>query len=200
MRLTHLTRDQYRVVPWRNGGGVTTEIAVRPAAPAEFVWRISIADVPSDGPFSNFAGFDRTLMLTDGMGLVLRHENRGEQRLDRPYRPVRFSGDWPTYATLIDGPTRDLNVITRRDSAQHAVTVLEGDGAHAHVSAADVLALLCLRGEGSGRADETRFALSAGETVLLDRDPDSVGLSLETAARDPSTVLVLVDIFVSGGA
>jgi len=182
------------MVPWRNGQGTTTEIVARPSAPAEFVWRLSIADIPNDGPFSSFPGFDRTLMLIEGAGLVLRHEGHGEQRLDEPFQPVRFSGDWSTYCSLQNGATRDLNIITRRDSARHCATVLNGVGTHVHESAADTIALLCLRGAAAGRADATPFGLNTGETVLVDSEAGSTRTRVEVEARNASMVVVLVDI------
>ena len=59
--------------PWKNGGGTTVEIAVFPAGAGfdGFDWRLSMADVVADGPFSAFPDIDRTLVLIDGPGLVL---------------------------------------------------------------------------------------------------------------------------------
>ena len=64
-RATILTASSYRRMPWKNGGGETVEIAVSPegAALSEFDWRISMATVATDGPFSIFPGIDRTLSI-----------------------------------------------------------------------------------------------------------------------------------------
>ena len=58
-----LRAPDYRVMPWKNGGGTTTEVAVSPegAGLDHFDWRISMARVEQDGPFSTFPGIDRTL-------------------------------------------------------------------------------------------------------------------------------------------
>jgi environmental stress-induced protein Ves len=62
----------YARMPWKNGGGQTTEIAVSAGASlADFDWRVSIAEINADGPFSAFAGVDRTLVLLSGAGVRL---------------------------------------------------------------------------------------------------------------------------------
>src|SRR4051812_41801439 len=87
----------YRVMPWKNGQGTTTEIAVHPlgAALDAFTWRLSIADLAASGPFSTFAGYDRILVQLEGAPMALAHEGRGEHRLTRLV-PHRFAGEWPT--------------------------------------------------------------------------------------------------------
>jgi hypothetical protein len=68
-----LTTADYRQTPWKNGGGRTTLLALHPPAAdfARFAWRASVADVATDGPFSEFAGVDRTLVLLRGAGMRL---------------------------------------------------------------------------------------------------------------------------------
>ena len=75
-------------MPWKNGGGTTAEIAAFPdgAGFNAFDWRISLAEVASDGPFSAFPGIDRTLMLVEGARLALDRRGRvarprGDRRL-----------------------------------------------------------------------------------------------------------------------
>ncbi len=57
-------------MPWKNGGGSTTELAIFPsdATLENFVWRLSTATVKTDGPFSHFAQIDRTLAIFIGCG------------------------------------------------------------------------------------------------------------------------------------
>ena len=63
--------DEYRRMPWKNGGGSTDEIATYPrgAGLDAFDWRVSIAHVASDGPFSRFPGVERTITLLEGAGM-----------------------------------------------------------------------------------------------------------------------------------
>lgn len=94
--------------PWKNGGGVTREIALS-ADDHGMIWRLSIADVESDGPFSNFEGLKRVLTVIEGEGLMLRHSGGViEARLGEP---VRFNGDVAIDCSLIDSAVRDFNLI-----------------------------------------------------------------------------------------
>ena len=110
--------------PWKNGGGITTEIAASPAGAGfgDFDWRLSIADVASDGPFSLFAGIDRTLTLIAGNGLVMTIDGGRPLTLTRTSPPLSFPGDVPVSAALVAGPIRDFNVMTRRGRYAHSVT------------------------------------------------------------------------------
>lgn len=101
-------------IPWRNGGGTTRQILARypEHGSPEFDWRISVADVEANGPFSAFAGIDRMLMLCQGAGMIVETDGQ-KHRLDR-HDMLRFPGEQSTSAYLVDGPTVDLNVMTRR--------------------------------------------------------------------------------------
>lgn len=110
-----------RITPWKNGGGSTTEIAIEPqvASLDQFNWRVSMARVESDGPFSEFSGVDRTLALVKGNGLALAIGDAAAVVLQRGSEPIRFAGDIPTSARLIAGQITDLNVMTRRKRFTH---------------------------------------------------------------------------------
>lgn len=101
--------------PWKNGGGVTYEIAAGPAGASlhDFDWRISTAVVAADGAFSQFEGVDRTLLLIGGGGMALQVGGR-TTILTAASEPLQFAGDAPTTARLLDGPVTDLNVMVRR--------------------------------------------------------------------------------------
>lgn len=107
--------------PWRNGGGVTRQIAAGPSGTDDFDWRVSIADVDRPGPFSAFPGVDRVITLLDGEVMVLA-TSAGEQRL-APLQPYAFSGEEAVDCTLPSGPTRDFNVMTRRGACSATVRV-----------------------------------------------------------------------------
>lgn len=104
------------LTPWKNGGGVTTEIAVDPpgAGFADFGWRVSTAVVASDGPFSLFPGVDRVLGVLDGDGLILEIEGEPPVRLAPDDPAHAFPGDRPTFGRLAGGPVVDLNFMLRR--------------------------------------------------------------------------------------
>jgi uncharacterized protein len=134
-----------RAVPWRNGGGVTREVAAEPADSAEFDWRISLAEVEASGPFSTFAGVDRCIVLLDGPAMTLTIEGV-EHRL-RPLEPLVFDGGSTTHCDVPDGPTRDLNVMTRRGRADAVVELRPLDAANElSLEPAEPLVLLAIEG------------------------------------------------------
>jgi len=118
-------RDLVRV-PWKNGGGTTAEVAAYPEGSTfdTFGWRVSMADVASDGPFSRFPGIDRTLILVEGEGIELDVEGI-VYPLDRATPKLSFSGDDITAGRLPSGPIRDLNVMTRRGRFRHRTRFVE---------------------------------------------------------------------------
>jgi environmental stress-induced protein Ves len=110
-------------MPWKNGGGATTEIIAAPAGASfdSFDWRISMARVATDGPFSQFVGIDRTLAVVKGNGLVLTIDDGSPVTLDQTSDPISFRGDARTSARLLAGEITDLNVMTRRSRFGHCL-------------------------------------------------------------------------------
>ena len=100
--------------PWRNGGGTTRELLAWPDA-NDWQLRVSVAEIETDGPFSAFPGIERAFAVLEGAGVVLALP-QGERRLDAQSRAVRFAGEAAPMCRLIDGPTRDLNLMARRDA------------------------------------------------------------------------------------
>jgi environmental stress-induced protein Ves len=101
--------------PWKNGGGVTRELVAWPNA-QDWVWRLSVADVASDGPFSRFEGVQRWFAVLSGAGVCLavgRLPKPSVHTLTPGSPPLVFAGDVPVSCTLIDGPTQDLNLMLR---------------------------------------------------------------------------------------
>ena len=125
--MRRLTAADYRRMPWRNGGGTTTEILVEPRDNAiagdRFHYRLSIADVASDGPFSRFDGYDRHIMLLSGAGMTLACGAHGRIELLAPFEPRSFSGDWEVRGSLVAGPVRDFNLIVDRARASSSLGV-----------------------------------------------------------------------------
>jgi environmental stress-induced protein Ves len=115
--------------PWKNGGGVTFDVLSFPEESSleTFAWRISIAEVASDGPFSLFPGIDRSTAILRGEGFRLAFgDGRMEElRLDAP--ALAYPGDVATDCTLLGGPVRDLNVMTRRGISRHRLRLVSGD-------------------------------------------------------------------------
>ena len=95
--------------PWRNGGGVTRALLVRPRGDRWQV-RVSVADVTVNGPFSRFPGVQRWFAVLDGSGVVLTVGST-EHRLDAGSDAFSFRGDVAVRCRLVAGPTRDLNLM-----------------------------------------------------------------------------------------
>ncbi len=108
--------------PWANGGGVTRVIATGrfSRSSADFDWRLSVADVSTSGAFSTLPGVDRVITLADGPGLLLTVD--GHEHTLEPFRPLSFAGEASTECHVVE-PTRDFNVMTRRDACAATVRV-----------------------------------------------------------------------------
>ncbi|MBB6405216.1 HutD family protein [Arthrobacter sp. AZCC_0090] len=125
---------ELRPEPWRNGGGVTRELASHPkAASAQdgaWDWRVSIADVGSAGDFSTFPGMERVITVIDGELLLLTVD--GEEHPLEKYRPFRFSGEADSSSALPTGDIRDLNVIARAGEFKGYTSIIELSKKRAH--------------------------------------------------------------------
>jgi len=163
---------------WRNGGGRTREIAAAPSARSvgAFAWRISVADIAQSGDFSSFPGLDRVLVLCRGSNMVLTVDET--EHLLQPFEMVAFPGEAESRATLLDGSTVDLNVMTRRGETSAQVSVCAVDGTtpiRSRSSATHVLVVIDgeLRCRGGGAAPAW---LSPFDTIVLDHTNDPVEL------------------------
>lgn len=195
--LRPLPAHDYRRERWRNGQGWTREILRWPETAEhtpgdtadDWDWRLSIAEIEQDGPFSVFPGVERELVLLRGQGVRLRFDDGEVREALPPHGRVRFAGERAVHGELIDGPTHDFNLMWRRDridaelwhrplvgsmvlfvepGEQWVAHVLAGhaqcSGEHARVrlAAADSLLL-------SADAQRGRFAIDGGGELLLIR-------------------------------
>lgn len=159
--IRHLKPSDYRQMAWKNGAGVTVEIAREPEAGERFDWRVSVADVVSDGEFSRFEGIDRVIIPIEGEGMELIHNGRPAVMV-RPLEPHPFDGDNETYCRLIGGAIRDFNLMTRRGRVFGSLKVIEGEQEIA------ARLLYCVRGSATVRSGVNSYALAAGETLIGD--------------------------------
>ena len=153
----------------KNGGGLTREIAVYPAGATmdAFTWRVSIAEVAQAGPFSCFAGVDRTLVLLNGAGIRL-HEGSRTKILKRQYDAAHFAGETSINASLVDGSTRDLNLMVRRGAARCQLEHWRAAGSHA--LDADTALIYCTKDSYRVSVDdEEPIALGEGDTILIEQ-------------------------------
>lgn len=119
-----LRADEYRRKRWKNGAGSTHEIAVAPEQPPP--WRLSVAAIDRDAPFSEFGGYDRTMIVVSGQGVVL-HFDGGSKASVGTLRPFAFPGERRVLASLVKGSTQALNVMTARTAYTHRVELAKLD-------------------------------------------------------------------------
>ncbi|MFJ8014351.1 HutD family protein [Streptomyces sp. NPDC096339] len=153
---------------WKNGGGVTREIAVFPdgADMDDFLWRASLAEVAADGPFSAFPGVDRTLTLAEGAGMDLVVGGR-RRLVEERFAPQDFPGDEPTDCRLLSGPVVNLNVMYRRGAVEAATAVVRGRLSRAVVSD-ETLLVVALEGAATVRVGRVPdLALAPYDAVLV---------------------------------
>jgi environmental stress-induced protein Ves len=179
-----LPATHHRRMPWKNGGGETVEIAVSPqgAGLDDFDWRVSMARVERDGPFSSFPGVERTIAILDGEGITLYVEGRVPLGLMRRFSPVTFPADVPTSCRLIAGPITDLNVMSRRGRVEHSVEPLFLDSElELDIVEADTL-LLCLDGALTAASDGFSERLALHDCLVWGGAPGMLQLSPHDAA------------------
>ena len=176
MTRTLLTPAQYRRMPWKNGGGVATDVATDEATDGE-VWRFGRTAIPVPGPFSDYTGYDRVQVLIGGRGLVLDGP-AGEIDLRMPFKVVRYKGEIPLTSRLEAGPVEVVNLIGLRAKVTVDMTLLDagtslqlGKGLHfayapieaAKVADRDLPADHCLRIEAAG---PTMLACGSGRVLV----------------------------------
>jgi len=125
----------YRRTPWKNGGGITVDIAdaYRAGAAAGgwegVIWRFGRTRIEQPGPFSDLGGFDRHLAVIEGEGLLLHPAEAPSLDVRQPFRPVRFPGEWRIESELTRGPVGVLNLLADRVLAETALTFHEAPAA-----------------------------------------------------------------------
>lgn len=186
-------------MPWKNGLGITIELAVSPARGSStlggFDWRLSIASVTTPGPFSSFPGVDRVLVVLQGEGMCLDHGPAGGRVELRPLVPHTFSGDWSTVSELPWGPIKDFNVMTRRDRVSSRVTVLNLTVEdHLELSASSTL-FYVIEGEVELIWGEDRAEAVEGELAWVESHNWGGARQLSVIPGRQGVVLLQVDLY-----
>ena len=188
---TFIPHECLRAAPWKNGGGSTMEIVISPpdAGLTEFDWRISLATITANGPFSSFPGIDRSLMLVDGDSVQLTLDGTRKVVLSAAQPMLWFPGEAAVEAQ-VKGPTTDFNVMTRRDRCRHQLEKITAPG---RLLRRSETTLLFVVGEGAvlARGGDQQFALARHDALLLDAD-DTREWQLDALQR---SALLRVDLF-----
>jgi environmental stress-induced protein Ves len=171
---TRVLRAAERVATaWKNGGGVTREVAAFPegAGLADFHWRVSLADVADGGPFSVFPEVDRIITLVRGAGMALTVDGV-ETTVGEPYRPFAFPGDAATDCRLLGGPLTDLNVMARRGRSSARIDIVgRADATTTELTGPATLVLLL---EGTASLHRSAIELGPLDAVLLTGEESEV--------------------------
>lgn len=171
----HLPASAARRVRWRNGLGWTRELHLAPD-PDAWTWRLSIAEIDQTAPFSSFPGVERVLVLLDGDGVRLDFGDGTSATLAQPWALHRFAGEQEVTGVLLGGPTRDFNLMWRRDAVDAQLELLPISGASSLAVAPKEEAVLHLL---EGRAQLGGVTLSPGDCAVLEAAPTSGTYALE---------------------
>lgn len=152
---------------WKNGAGWTSEILRMPDTD-DWDWRLSIAEIETDAPFSAFPGVERELVLLSGNGLRLRFEDGAVHALMPPHDRLRFKGERAAFGELVDGATRDFNLMWKRETcaAQLWHRPLVGTMV-VFVEPGDAWVVHLLAGQVRFAGDSGLGELELGDTALL---------------------------------
>lgn len=171
-------------MPWKNGGGSTTEIWKAAGPDGAILWRLSIADVAADGPFSEFPGIDRWIMVIQGKGMELDIAGTGTIRVEKHLEPLAFSGDAATVCKLIEGPIRDFNLMVARAYAQGGLQIATLSAGETRSFEREVAALHVLDGSIEMAGD----ILSMGDTLIAE------GTAIATVSAPRPTRLAVITL------
>jgi uncharacterized protein len=150
-QLRLIRRSSFTATPWKNGGGITHEAIRVPARGDPFLWRVSVAHIDASGPFSEFAAYDRKMVLLRGAGVDLKFADGSRQALRRVGEMVEFDGAIPAHCELLHGPCVDLNLMVLKQGS--AVVRVEHFDTPLELAAAQ---------------DETTLVFAIDQSVTLD--------------------------------
>ena len=164
-----LPANEYRRERWKNGAGWTREILRWPRDADDWDWRLSIAEVDRDGPFSTFPGVDRELVLLSGEGMRLRFVDGEVAQLQPPHDRVRFAGERALECELVAGPTHDFNLMWKRDRIEAQLLHRPLVGPMLFFAEAGVhWAIHVLSGRASFKDHQPALQLEQADTALVD--------------------------------
>jgi len=158
--ITSLDPAGYRRTPWKNGGGITVDIAEHDDA-----WRFGRTPITTPGPFSDYAGHDRAQVLVAGRGLVLQTPD-GEIDVRTPFRPVTFAGETPIVSRLEAGPVEVVNLIGKRATVRIDLQVLRAGAALGRSAGTHLV--YAVDGAAALQIDRTPRQLAADHTLRVD--------------------------------
>lgn len=155
-------------MPWANGRGTSFEIASDRNEAGEWSWRLAMAPVNEDGPFSRIECVNRFLAVVQGNGMLLTVDRKKLQCL--PMQVVRFRGDAITEAALTDGPIMDINLMIRRKEADGDMTLVSESGS---LNVASII--VAIGGSAQVECGDSTIELEPHDSIL-EGDGETVSL------------------------
>jgi environmental stress-induced protein Ves len=171
-----------RPVPWKNGGGITHELLAWPPGLADWHWRISVAQVDADGPFSVFEGVQRWFAVLDGAGVELALGQDAAvqtQYLTQQSEAFCFDGSLPVDCKLINGPTQDFNLMVHRTQVRAHLQRVRG--ALTVTVQSDAVCALWTGATGAQLGDTNRFWPVPAHTLAWMRSMHAQTLRIDSA-------------------
>ncbi|MGA0080381.1 MAG: HutD family protein [Ilumatobacteraceae bacterium] len=151
--------SEHVAMPWANGRGTSYEIASDRGSDDQWSWRLAMAPVNEDGPFSRIDCVNRSLVVVEGAGMVLSVDRKKLQCA--PLQVVQFRGEAVTDAILLDGPITDINLMIRRNDADGELRIVHQPGALASASI-----IVAVNGPARVQCDETLTMLERHDAML----------------------------------
>lgn len=177
-----ITPQQWQTQRWQNGGGITHQLC-RQDDEHGLLWRVSVAEVASDGPFSRFDNIDRVIMLLDGAGFSLMGVGDNPQLLATPLAPFSFAGETPILCSLINGAVRDFNLMTRRGALTAALEVLTLNSEAQLLPLGEQTIIFVAKGGVDAAVNGQCFTLDTEHSLLLHNEKGTLLLSGSSGAK-----------------
>jgi len=151
--------EQYQTILWKNNKGKTIELALNEGGTTDdFDWRISSATVTEEGVFSDFSGSERNMVLIEGSGLTLKHDNGQIDHLTNPLDIANFDGGWRTTSQLDNGTIKNINLMTNKNKFSVDVSTFV-ECQRQKIMPADLVFIISL-------ADNTKLNIDGNSIVL----------------------------------
>lgn len=189
MTIRVLFPHHWQTQAWKNGGGITHEIA-RADDEHGNRWRLSIAEVASDGPFSCFENIDRVILMLDGKGFCLHGVGANPEVIAEPLKPFSFAGEAAIDCTLLVGPVRDFNLMSRRGAVQASLQVLALSEVRQSLPLAAQTFVYVASGRVFAEINQHGYLLDQQQTLCIDAESGPLLLS----GAQPGTQALLISI------
>ncbi len=176
MTVRVLFPHHWHTQPWKNDGGITHEI-IRADDAEGARWRLSIAEVAADGPLSRFDGIDRVILMLTGNGFHLHGVGASPARIVQTLQPFAFAGEAAIDCTLVSGPVRDFNLMSRRGAVHASLDVLQLTGERQQLQLQPDTFIFVANGAVFAELHEHGFCLDASQTLHAQNETGFLQLS-----------------------